>query len=390
MLSVGGGQRVDEHTDSLTQARESYAARDWATAASRFDAVPTEHLAADDLADYADAVWWLGRIEDNLRLGAAACDAFLAGSRPVEAEGSALVLGVFHLARGDEPQGMGWIGRAGRLLEGIPESPVHGLLLHLTGVEPSLQAGQAAAAVDAAHRVQELGRRLGQPDLVALGLNGEGRALIRSGHVIDGLRLLDEAMIAVLDGELAPFVSGTLYCHTIAACHEVADVRRMTRWTDLAERWLATFPAAVAFGGMCRVHRAQLQLLRGEWDEAERNALQVVANLDANRIDYAAEAWYVVAEARRLRGDPGAVDAYDEAHARGRDPQPGRALLRLQEGDPVGAATSVRVALAAVTPDPLRRAPLCAAAVEIAIAAGRLDDAAAAASELAATALTYA
>jgi DNA-binding NarL/FixJ family response regulator len=141
---------------------------------------------------------------------------------------------------------------------------------------------------------------------------------------------------------------------------------------------------------MCRVHRAQLQLLRGEWDDAERNALQVGADLDANRIDYAAEAWYVVAETRRLRGDPRAGQAYDEAHARGRDPQPGRALLRLREGDPAGAATSVRAAMAAVGPDPLRRATLCAAAVEIAVAAGRLDHAAAAASELVATATTYA
>jgi DNA-binding NarL/FixJ family response regulator len=119
-------------------------------------------------------------------------------------------------------------------------------------------------------------------------------------------------------------------------------------------------------------------------------ALQVVTDLDAMRVDYAAEAWYVVAEARRLRGDPTAADAYDEAHARGRDPQPGRALLRLQMGNAGGAATSVRSAVAAAGTDPLRRAPLCAAAVEIAVAAGRLDDAAVAASELAATAATYA
>jgi DNA-binding NarL/FixJ family response regulator len=300
-----------------------------------------------------------------------------------------MVLGLSHLGLGDEPQGMGWIGRAGRLLEGIPECPVHGYLLQ-TEVEASLLAGQPAAAVDAARRMQDLGRRLDQPDLMAMGLNGEGRALIRSGHVVDGLRLLDEAMVTVLDGRLAPFVAGTLYCHTIATCHEVADIRRMSRWIDLSEQWLATFPAAVVFGSMCRVHRAQLQLLRGEWDEAERNALQVGAHLDANRIDYAAEAWYVVAEARRLRGDPSAADAYDEAHARGRDPQPGRALLRLQHNDAAGAATSVRAALAAVGPDPLRRAPLCAAAAEMAVAAGRLGDAAAAASELAETASMYA
>jgi DNA-binding NarL/FixJ family response regulator len=390
MLSVGGGQRVDEQTDNLTKARQACAAQDWAAAASRFDAVEAARLTADDLAAYADAVWWLGRIEDNLRLMAAACDAFLTESQPVEAARSAMLLAISHLARGDEPQGMGWIGRAGRLLKGIPECAVHGYLLHITEVEPSLLAGQPAAAVDAARRMQDLGRRLDQPDLVALGLNGEGRALVRSGQVVDGLMLLDEAMVTVLDGRLAPFASGTLYCHTIATCHDVADIRRMSRWVDLTEEWLATFPAAVAFGSLCRVHRAQLQLLRGDWDEAERGALRVGAHLDTSRIDYAAEAWYVVAEARRLRGDASAADAYEEARARGRDPQPGRALLRLQEGDPAGAATSVRAAVAAVGPDPLRRAPLCAAAVEIAVAAGRLEDAAAAASELAETASVYA
>lgn len=380
---------MDGHRDGLTQAREAYAARDWAAAATRFGAVPTDQLAADDLAAYADAVWWLGRMDDTLLLSAAAFDAFLADSRPVEAAGFALVLGVFYLGRGDEPQGVGWIGRAGHLLEGIDDCPAHGLLWHLTGVEPSLQAGQLVAAAEAARRVQDLGRRLGQPDLVALGLHGEGRALIRAGHVIDGLKLLDEAMTSVLGDEFGPFVSGTLYCHTIAVCHEIADLRRMSRWTELAERWLTAFPTAVAFGGICAVHRAQLHLIHGRWDDAERTALQVVPDLDVTRIDYAAEAWYVVAEARRLRGDPSAARAYDEAHARGRDPQPGRALLQLLDGDAGGAATSLRTALTAMGGDSLRRAPVCAAAVEVAVAARRPADAVAAAAELAATAATY-
>ena len=137
---------------------------------------------------------------------------------------------------------------------------------------------------------------------------------------------------------------------------------------------------------MCRVHRAQLQLLRGEWDEAERNALWVGAQLDANRST--TQAWYVVAEARRLRGDPSAADAYDEAHARGRDPQPGRALLRLQEGDPgrrrgVGARGP-----GGGRPRPLAPGPTVCCAVEIAVAAGLGD--AVAASELVETASTYA
>jgi tetratricopeptide (TPR) repeat protein len=346
-------------------------------------------LTADDLAAYADAVWWLGRVEDALRLHAAACDALIAESRPADAAGVAFRLGVFHLSRGDEPQGMGWLSRCKRLLEGVPECRVHGLLA-LTGLDANLVAGQPAAARDAARRIRDLGRRLNAPDLVAVGLNAEGRALIRSGSVADGLALLDEAMVTVQEGRLDPFMTGVLYCHTIAACHEVGDVLRMARWTELAEGWLTSVPAEVTFGAMCAVHRAQLRLLRGAWDEAESGALQVVASLDVNRLDYAAQAWYVVAEVRRLRGGAGAAEAYDEAHARGYDPQPGRSLLRLADGDAEGALASVLSALAAVGPDPLRRAPLCAALVEIAIAAGRPSDAAAAASELAQTAATFA
>jgi DNA-binding NarL/FixJ family response regulator len=380
---------VIETAGDLVRARRAHEAHDWATAAACFDALGAERLTADDLIAYADALWWLGRVEDNLRVEAAAHEALLADSRTSEAGWAAILLGIFHLGRGDEPQAMGWIGRAARLLEGAPECPAHGLLIQVTEVEPALQAGQPAVAVDAARRMRALAGRIDEPGLGLLGVNCEGRALIRAGQVLDGLTLLDEAMLAALDGRLGPFTAGTLYCHTIAACHEVADLRRMTRWTDLTEDWLSTLSAVGVFGGLCAVHRAQLHLLQGAWAEAERSALGVVADLDAMRVDYAAEAWYVVGDARRLLGDPTAAQAYDEAHTRGRDPQPGRALLQLHRGDAAGAATSIRTAVAAVGDDPLRRAPLCASAVEIALAAGQPDVAKTAAAELAETAATY-
>jgi DNA-binding NarL/FixJ family response regulator len=381
---------VNGHEDSLHRARQAYAARDWRGAADLFELVVSRRLTADDLAAYADAVWWLGRVDDALRLAAEACDAFVVESRSADAAGVAFRLGVFHLGRGDEPQGKGWLSRSQHLLDGVGQCRVHGLLLLLTGVEANLGVGQPAAAVDAARQIRDLGQRLNEPDLVAVGLNGEGRALIKSGAVSAGLALLDEAMVSVLEGRLDPFMTGVLYCHTIAACHEVGDVLRMTRWTDLAESWLTTVPAEATFGAMCAVHRAQLQLVRGAWDEAERGALHVVASLDVNRVDYAAQAWYVVAEVRRLRGEASAAEAYGEAHARGYDPQPGRALLRLADGDAQGALASVRSGVAASGPDPLRRAHLWAALVEIAIAAGHPEDAAAAASELSRTASIFA
>ena len=378
--------------DSLTRARAAYTQRDWPAAAEGFAAADPGDLTADDLAAQADSAFWLGRMDDTLRLGAAAYDAFLAESRPEGAAMSAVLLGIFHMAGGDEPQGMGWIGRAARIVEDLPDCIAHGYLMFLTEVEAKLRLGQPAEAVTAARRMQELGRRLDHPDLTAMGIHAEGRALLKSGQPADGLALMDEAMISVLDGRLNPFNQWTLYCFTIDACHEVGDLGRMSRWTELTERWLATLPAADALGpgfwGMCAVHRAQLHLLHGDWDEAERAALPA-AQLDSVRVDYAAEAWYVVAESRRLRRLPGASEAYDEAHARGRNPQPGRALLRLADGDVDGAARSVRSAVAAAGDDPLRRAPLCAAAVETALAAGRIEDAGSAAAELEEAAATW-
>ena len=48
--------------------------------------------------------------------------------------------------------------------------------------------------------------------------------MAKGGHslgraVADGLALLDEAIVSVLAGRLDPFMTGVLYCHTIAACN---------------------------------------------------------------------------------------------------------------------------------------------------------------------------
>lgn len=379
-------------SDTLSRARAAHARQEWPATATSYRACGESTLDADDLAAYADAAFWLGHMDDVLRLTAAAYDAFLAEERPADAGMSAAMLGIFHMSRGDEPQGTGWIGRAMRLADGAPESVVHGFLLFLTAVQPSLAKNNTTEAVTAARRLQDLGRRIQIPDLAAMGVHAEGQALLKAGHVADGMALIDEAMVSVLDGHIAPFNQWTLYCFTMEACHEVADVARMGRWTDLAEEWLATRPAAAAlgpgFGGMCNVHRAQLHLLHGDWEDAASIAL-AAAQHDHVRIDYRAEAWYLVAESRRLRGTPDASAAYDEAHALGRNPQPGRALLRLALGDAEGAARTLRSALAAAGSDPLRRAPLCAAMTEAAVAAGRLEDAHTAATELQETAATW-
>jgi len=91
----------------------------------------------------------------------------------------------------------------------------------------------------------------------------------------------------------------------------------------------------------------------------------------------AADSHYQQAEVHRLRGDfPAAEQAYRTASELGRAPQPGLALLRLAQGRTADAVSALRGALSAMQGDErLQRARLLPAAVEIALAAGDVDEA---------------
>ena len=81
------------------------------------------------------------------------------------------------------------------------------------------EAGYATAAEAAA-----IGERFGDADLVWLARDDQGGRCVRQGRVEEGLRLVDEAMLAATAGELSPIVTGIVYCNTIAFCRDVIRV----------------------------------------------------------------------------------------------------------------------------------------------------------------------
>jgi DNA-binding CsgD family transcriptional regulator len=157
-------------------------------------------------------------------------------------------------------------------------------------------------------------------------------------------------MIAVLAGDVSPICSGIVYCGVILACEDAHDLRRAREWTNALTEWWEGQPDLVAFTGRCLVHRAQLMRIDGSWqraiDEARRAADRCLEG--ENRVA-AGEAHYQRGEVHRLRGEHRAAEqAYREASANGREPQPGLALLRLAQGNAEAAEAAIRRATSEV------------------------------------------
>ena len=237
------------------------------------------------------------------------------------------------------------------------------------------------AAISEFDGALELSQRLGDRDTHALALVGKGRALVKSGEVEQGLALLDEATASAVCGELRPFSAGVVYCVTISSCQDLGDYRRAAEWTEVANRWCDRLDVT-GFPGACRIHRAEVMRLRGEWPQAEAQAVAACEELYDFDRHITAGGYYEIGEIRRRRGDfAAAMEAYAKADELGRAPQPGLALLRLAEGKVDGAVAAVTRALEE-TQDPLSRLRRLPAQVEISIAAGDLKTARGALDEL--------
>jgi ATP/maltotriose-dependent transcriptional regulator MalT len=117
-------------------------------------------------------------------------------------------------------------------------------------------------------------------------------------------------------------------------------------------------------------------------DEAERARERLAARGDPAIGD----ALYEQAELHRLRGDLAAAEAvYAEAGERGREPQPGLALVRLAQGQHAAALAALRRLLAEERP-PTERARVLAPYIEVTLAVDELTEAGRASKELTAIA----
>lgn len=370
-------------TDVLERGREAFDRCRWPDAYELLEQVDrAAPLEPADLERLATAAYLTGHDEESTGAWGRAHQAWRAGGDLRRAVRCAFWVGFGLVQRGEMAQGGGWLARAGRIVENHQLDTVErGYLLIPAGLM-AMSEGDPDAALERFREAAGLGRRFGDGDLATLGLLGRGEALLRLGRIEEGLRLFDEAMVSITAGETSPTVTGLVYCAVIDGCQRVFDIRRATEWTTALDRWCSQQPGLVPYRGQCLVHRAQVLQVMGEWSAAVADVQEARRRLSEGPHPAVGIAHYQLGELHRLRGELQQAEvAYRQAHAAGRDPQPGLALLRLVEGQPDKAATAIETALQTAA-DAAARARLLPAYVEIMLAVGRRDEAVAAAGEL--------
>ena len=201
---------MDDVAEELRVARVAHRRQDWPEAYERLTtARAATTLSAADLEVLSDVAWWLGRVDECLEAGEAAYQAHCDAGRQRAAAMTALELAVSLFLRGDEAPGSGWIGRAQRLLEPLPEGPEHGYVRYVVEVEGALDGDDLEAVATAGRAVHAIGRRHDDPNLQAMGVVGEGRARVRLGDVGAGMRLPTRPWSRPCRGGSSPSRPGT-------------------------------------------------------------------------------------------------------------------------------------------------------------------------------------
>lgn len=382
---------VAEHLDHLERGRRHYERRAWADA---YDALTladrTIPLGTDDLELLAMSAYLIGREDDYLQVLDRAHRVFLDADQCARAARCAFWIGLCLLFRGETGPATGWFGRAQRLVEREGRACVEEGYLLVPLAERDIAGSDSQTAYASAARAAEIGERFREPDLTACARHLQGRALLQQGQVEQGLALLDEAMVALVEGELSPLMTGLIYCSVIDSCIQVYAFARAREWTFALSRWCEEQPQLVSFTSTCLVHRAEIMQLHGAWPDAIEEAKRACSGFSrGGEQTPPAAAFYRMGELHRLRGEfTTAEEAYRDASHRGFEPQPGLALLRMAQGHVDTAAVAIRRAVSATT-DRLGRTQLLPACVEIMLAAGDIEGARDACRELEETARRF-
>jgi LuxR family maltose regulon positive regulatory protein len=269
----------------------------------------------------------------------------------------------------------GWLRRAHSLLEPLEPGPEHGWLSFHEGYLAHAD-GDTATATDMAANTTQLGRRFGVADLEMLGLALEGATLVGCARLREGMRCLDEATAAALEGDATiPISCAWTFCILVSACTSALDYERASEWCDRIAEFADQYGSRYMLA-FCRAEYGAIHLWRGRWTDAERMLEASVEDFARSRPAWVGAPLAGLAELRRRQGRTAdAVRLLDEAGASSKA-HLCRARLALDRGKPLQAVDLLERMLRQLPADrSLDRAPALELLVHARAARGELEEA---------------
>jgi DNA-binding NarL/FixJ family response regulator len=338
-------------TAHLERGRDALARGAWEEAREAFEAAVRQQRSAESLEGLGDACWWLNDASHVFEAREEAYRLYHERGDRVSAARIALWLYWDYRAfRSDAAVSNGWLHRAERLLDGLESTREYGWLRYRQAEAALFGAHDPAAARAHTAACRAVGRALKLVDLDVGALALEGLAFVMAGDPAAAQPCLDEAMTAIIGGELTDLpLIGQTSCHLIAACERMHDYDRAAQWCErlkaLTTRW--RIPPLFA---ICRALYAGLCLSRGAWNDAETELSAAANELAATMPGGVPEATTRLGELRRRQGrldEAAALFAQAESHPRS---VLGRAALALDRDQPAAARELVDRYLRRVPP----------------------------------------
>ena len=313
---------VDELIRDGQQALERC---DWGRARELFEEALQQHERADALDGLGRALHFDGDYPRAIEVTERAFAAYRAQGQVAEAADRARWLAFLHGAvNANMAVAAGWMARAESLLDGTKQFAGHGWLL----IDQAPFTDDAQAREQLAASALAIARRFGDADLEFDAMALLGESYVAGRRVAEGMALLDQAMTAVLSGEVRGIVAiGDIVCRLLSACESALDVSRAEEWMSVAGRFEAWKDWV---SPVCRNHYGGILVAVGRWNEAEKELTVAMRTFERSY--------------RLMRQSP--LIKLGELRVRQGRLDEGRRLLEGQESHPVARRALATIALA--------------------------------------------
>ena len=370
---------MDISSNYVSAGQSALQNANWLEAKKQFELALKESDSPEARDGLGLALWWLNDISASHEQRTLAYLGYKTnGDLPKAARLAAWLAREQVFLRANVSAMNGWFARASRLLAEMGPCAEAGWvkIYHTTMTGSPVEQEQVAKeSVETARQYHDL-------DLEAFALAVMGSARVAQAKIEEGMRDIDEAMTAVVSGEVKDyFVASETFCVTLSTCELAGDLVRTNHWCESALQYAQRYQCSF-LSAYCRTTYGSLLAETGKWDDAENALTEAIHTFDAGHHGLRVNAVIKLADLRvsqgRLEEAEVLLSGYEDY---GSSALP-RARLHLARGETDLARAVLEQALQSESSSQLERAPLLRLLVDVLLASDDLKLASQIANEL--------